>query len=88
MNEAQFEDELRKRGYGEPQITTFEPNVHKEMHTHDFSAMVMVTSGELTVGYKDGSVTYGPGDWCEVEAGTPHSERAGSAGATALAGRK
>lgn len=88
LTEAQFRDKAKEHGYGEARNVEFEPNRTGEQHTHDFSAMVMVTSGQLTMGYETGPVTYGPGDWCEVVAGTLHAEHSGPEGATALAARK
>jgi quercetin dioxygenase-like cupin family protein len=88
MNEAQFRQQLQDQGYGEVRVVEFEPNRDGDMHAHDFSAMVMVTKGELTLRYEDGSMTYGPGDWCEVAAGTRHAECSGPDGATALAAAK
>lgn len=88
MNEAQFKEQLRQNGYADARVVEFEPHRGGEMHTHEFSAMLLVTSGELTLDYEGGPVTYRPGDWCEVVAGTSHCERTGAGGATALAGRK
>lgn len=88
MTEEQFRAKAAEHGYGEAKNVDFEPNSTGELHTHDFSAMVMVTSGQLTMGYESGPVTYAPGDWCEVVAGTLHSEHSGPEGATALAARK
>ena len=88
MNEEQFRQQLQEQGYSNVRVVEFEPSCDGDMHTHDFSAMVMVTKGELTLTYEDGPVTYGPGDWCEVVTGTKHAERSGPEGATALAGTK
>ena len=88
MNEEQFRQQLQEHGYGDVRVIEFEPDNDAEIHTHNFSAMVMVTRGELTLVYEDGPVTYGPGDWCEVAAGTQHAEYSGPNGATALAGTK
>ena len=84
MNEDQFRQELRKRGYPEAQIREFEPNLDKEMHTHDQSAMALVTRGALTLVLERESTTYKPGEWCELVAGTLHTERTGASGATVL----
>ncbi len=84
MTEDQFRNQLQERGYGEAQIKEFEPHQDKEMHTHDFSAMVFVMSGEFTLALESESTTYAPGEWCELPAGTVHTERTGPNGATVL----
>lgn len=88
MNEAQFRQQLQKQGYGEAQSLEFEPNLVKDMHTHDFSAFVLVRSGEFTLVTADGSVTHQPGEACKLAAGTLHSEQTGASGATILIGKK
>ena len=55
MTEEAYREALRARGYGEPEVRRFEPNLDGELHTHDFSAFVMVTEGEFTVAYEDRS---------------------------------
>ena len=60
MNEAQFRQLLQEQGYSEAQSVEFEPNSVLDEHTHDFSAFVLVHSGEITLVTEDGSVTYQP----------------------------
>ncbi len=88
MNEAQFMRLLQEQGYSEAQSVEFEPNSVLDEHTHDFSAFVLVHSGEITLVTEDGSVTYQPGETCKLAAGTLHSEHIGANGATLLIGRK
>ena len=88
MTEDEFRSELVERGYREPRSTVFAPNADGELHSHDFSAMVMVTDGEFRLVLEDETRVFGAGDWCEVAAGTVHAEQAGPAGATLLAGTK
>ena len=88
MNEAQFRQQLHEQGYGEAQPVEFEPNFAADMHTHDFSAFVLVTSGALTLVTEGGSVTHQPGEACTLAAGTLHSEQTGADGATILLGKK
>ncbi len=84
MNEDQFKKQLQERGYSDAQIKEYGPNLDKEMHTHDLSAMALVMSGEFTLALESKSTTYGPGEWCELPAGTVHTERTGPNGATVL----
>jgi quercetin dioxygenase-like cupin family protein len=88
MNEAQFKQQLREQGYGEAQSLEFEPNMTNEMHVHDWSASVLVLSGEFTLVTEDGSATHRPGDTCNLAAGTLHAEQSGADGATMLFGKK
>ncbi len=41
MTEDQFRQQLRERGYGDAQIRDYEPNLDKDMHTHELSAMAL-----------------------------------------------
>lgn len=88
MTEEEFRTELATRGYGEPRDAVFEPHADGELHSHDFSAMAMVTDGEFRLGLEDETRVMAVGDWCEVSAGTLHSEHAGPVGATLLVGTK
>ncbi|WP_420608663.1 cupin domain-containing protein [Candidatus Poriferisodalis sp.] len=88
MTENEFRSELAARGYGEPRSYEFEPDADGELHSHEFSAMAMVTEGEFRLGFTDETRVMGVGDWCEVSAGTLHSEMAGPVGATLLVGTK
>ena len=84
MTEDRFRQQLQEQGYGEARIRDFEPNLDKEMHTHDQSAMALVMRGEFTLVLEHESTTYKPGEWCELVAGTLHTERTGVGGATVL----
>ncbi len=88
MNEADFRQQAQAEGFGDPQIVEFEPNLDVDMHIHDFSAFVMVTSGEFTLVTEAGSDTHLPGEVCTLAAGTLHTEKTGADGATILIGKK
>ncbi|WP_420621393.1 cupin domain-containing protein [Candidatus Poriferisodalis sp.] len=88
MTEDEFRAELAARGYGEPRSFVFPPDADGEFHSHEFSAMVMVTEGEFRLGLDDETRVFEPGEWCELAAGTVHLEQAGPSGATILAGTK
>lgn len=88
MDEERFRKRLRKSGYGDGQFKEFAPNLDGPMHSHDFSVLLLVVSGELTLAQPGGSTTYGPGECCELEAGAEHVERTGPSGARVLLGKK
>jgi len=88
MSEEQFREQLRENGYGDGQLKEYEANLDGPLHTHDFSAMLMVVSGEFILGKESGATTYRPGETCEVPAGTRHAERTGAGGAKVLVARK
>lgn len=87
MDEAQFRQQLQEQGYGEGQLLEYEANMANDMHTHDFSAFVLVLSGEFTLVTEGGSATHQPGESCKLAAGTLHSEQTGASGASLLIGR-
>ena len=84
MNQDQFKQRMQDRGYGNAEVKTYGPDVEEPMHTHDVSVMALVLSGEVTLALEDGSTTYTAGEWCELPAGTLHTERIGSSGASLL----
>ena len=84
MNEDQFRQQLREHGYADAKVKEYEANMNAPMHTHEFSVMLYVLSGEFTLALEAGSRTYARGDWCELPGDTMHSERTGPSGATVL----
>ena len=88
MNAAQFEQDLKERGFGEPQPRDYEPNFVTDMHTHEFTARVLVVSGEFTLVTEGGASAYQPGEVCELASGTRHAEQTGAKGANLLIGKK
>lgn len=88
MNEQQFRQQLLEKGYGEEQYKDYAPNTDGPLHTHDFSAMLLVVSGEFTLAQEHEATTYRPGEVCELAAGTKHAERTGHSGARILLGKK
>ena len=89
MNQQEFLQKAEELGYSQPEMLEFDPN-HSggDMHDHEFSAIAMVTEGVFTMKYEDGEVAYKAGDWCEVPAGTMHTEQTGAEGAKLLFGKK
>lgn len=84
MTETEFEMLAAERGHGGLRVVEFPPNQAPELHGHDWSTLVYVTAGSLSMVYEDSSVALEPGHWCEVLAGELHSEQTGDDGATAI----
>ena len=87
MNRAEFEADLRRDGY-ELREGKIEPNVHRDAHAHEFDARLFVLEGSVKLVFGTGPCTYGPGDSCDVPAGTMHEEHTESDGVRFLAGRR
>ncbi len=89
MDEASFKAKAEAEGYGNFAIRDWEPGLVNEMHTHDFSASILVLAGELTVTCEDGSTkTCRAGDTNSLTAGIPHAEVVGPEGVRFISGRK
>jgi quercetin dioxygenase-like cupin family protein len=88
MDRAAFESTLTREGFEIVSITMRPEAVNPE-HVHPFDARVMVVDGAMTVN-REGSParTYQIGEWFEMPSGCRHSETAGVAGATYVAGRR
>ena len=54
------------------------------------STLMIVAPGDTTKyrQYENETVAYNTGDWCEVPAGTMHTEQTGAEGAKILFGKK
>ena len=88
VTEGEFRDLLAEQGYDEIRDVVYEPDADGELHTHEFSAKVLVLEGQFTLGLENGSETFEPGQTCDVPAGTVHAERTSALGARVLAGVK
>ncbi len=88
MDEAQFRTKLAQEGYAAGEVRDLAPGTIMDTHVHDFSAMILVLDGEITVTTEDGDTTCRAGETFSLAAGIPHSERIGGDGVRFLAGRK
>lgn len=88
MNEGQFRQLLQEQGYREIQFKDYPPNNNGPMHTHDFTVMLLVISGEFILAREDGATTYRPGETCVLPADVEHVERSGDDGARILLGKR
>jgi quercetin dioxygenase-like cupin family protein len=88
MDRAAFETALTHEGY-EIVTRTMEPNAVNPTHVHPFDARLLVVDGAMIIAREDAPVrTYSVGETFEMPSGTHHSETAGAAGATYVAGRR
>jgi len=87
MDRAAFEAELQREGR-QVVTVTMQPNQVNPEHAHDFEARLMVVAGEMTVDWGDERRTFAEGDSFAMQLGRRHSETAGPAGATYIAGRR
>ena len=88
MNIKAFKQSLADQGYNEAKPVTYDPSMENEVHTHEFSASLLILKGEFTLITGESAVTYLSGETCQLDAGILHSERAGPEGATFLVGKK
>lgn len=88
MQASEFKEMAKANGFPEPIAKTYEKNMSNDMHTHDFTATLLITEGQFTVTTEDGAVVHTPGDVCTVKAGTLHCEAVGEEGAAALVSKK
>jgi mannose-6-phosphate isomerase-like protein (cupin superfamily) len=87
MNRTDFEADARRDGYtiNEGQI---KPGETRKPHTHDFDARLFVVDGSMTLVRGDESETFGPGEFCSLQAGTLHVEQCGAEGVRYVAARR
>ena len=88
MDRATFEASLTDGGF-EIRSVTMQPNAVNPTHVHPFDARLLVVDGAMTI-EREGAPTrtYRTGETFEMPNGCHHSETAGEAGATYVAGRR
>ena len=88
MDRATFEAALTRDGF-EIVSVAMKPGAINPEHVHPFDARLLVVEGAMTIDREDsGQRTYAAGETFEMPVGTRHSETAGPAGATYVAGRR
>lgn len=88
MNETAFRLRAQEFEYGDIDYKDYPPQGDGPLHTHDFSVMLLVVSGEFSIVGADKTTTYAPGEVCELAAQVPHAERAGARGARVLLAKR
>ena len=87
MTRAEFEADVRREGY-ELREGEIKPDEHRPAHAHAFDARLFILDGSLTLVFGDDRRIYGPGDACNVPAGTMHEEHTAADGVRYLAARR
>ena len=88
MDSQQFSEKAIADGFAEPYARDLSVATGPEPHAHNFDARLMVTAGALTLTIDGEATTYASGDWCEVPAGTVHSEEVGPHGVSLLVAKR
>jgi hypothetical protein len=83
-----FAADLRSRGYDEVLVRTWSALEVVGTHSHPFAAKALVVNGEMWLTRRGETHHLLPGDEFELDAGEPHAERYGEAGATYWVGRR
>ena len=87
MDRTTFEEEATRDGF-EVQESTLAAGTNVSEHTHPFDARLYVLSGNISISCDGDATTYGPGDTCQVDADTPHTEVVESGEVAFLVGRR
>ena len=88
MTSQEFEASVLAKGYTSTQHIERAAGFSMGEHQHPFDACALVMAGTFFITLKGVQHSYAAGDIFELAAGTLHSESAGPAGATYLAGRR
>ena len=88
MQQAEFEADLKSKGFVEIESKLLHPRPVNHGHTHDYGIRGLVLSGVFIVNQGDKPVTYRAGEIFDVPAGRSHTEEIGEEGARIVVGRK
>jgi quercetin dioxygenase-like cupin family protein len=88
MNEEEFRNLVKEKGYGEVEFQEVAPGPEEEMHSHDHSVLSLVLNGKFTLTTDEGTKVFITGDLCENLAGTMHQEKIGPEGGSVLFAKK
>ncbi len=88
MNETEFRELAKEKGYGEVVQGDVAPGYDEEMHTHEYSVLSLILAGEFVLTTEDETTVLKAGDWCEIPANTLHKEQTGAETGTYLAAKK
>ena len=84
MNEEEFRNLAKEKGYGEIEYQKVDPGPEEEMHAHEHSVLSLVLSGKFKMTTDKGTKVFITGDLCENPAGTMYREKVGPEGGSFL----
>lgn len=87
MDRVAFEAELARDGY-ETSESSIAPHQARPPHSHDVDVRLFILEGTLTLVRGGARESFGPGQTCSVDSGTPHEEHTGADGARYVVGRR
>lgn len=88
MDRAAFEAALPQAGFTESIGRDLPAGEATPEHSHPFDARLLILSGALILDRDGTRRSYGPGEVCDVQRDTPHTETAGATGVSYIAGRR
>lgn len=88
MNEEEFRNLVKEKGYGEIEVKKVDPGPEEEMQVHKYSILSLVLNGKFTMTTDEGTKVFITGDMCEKPAGTMYKEKTGPEGGSYLFARK
>ena len=88
MDQAAFKQLCEEEGFEPVMEREGEAGFTSNVHTHPFTARIMVLSGEFTLTREGKAEVYGAGGNFTMTPGCEHAESFGAEGATYLVARK
>lgn len=89
MKAQEFQAELAREGFTDPEAGEYEPGRVNPDHTHPFEVRGLIVSGEMAITPARGpSRNYGPGEVFVMPLGQTHSESVGPDGVRYLYGQR
>jgi quercetin dioxygenase-like cupin family protein len=88
MQQAEFEAELKAKGFVEIESKSLDPRPTNHGHTHGYDIRALVLDGVFIVNQGEAPMTYRAGDIFFLPAGRSHTEEIGGEGARIVVGRK
>jgi mannose-6-phosphate isomerase-like protein (cupin superfamily) len=88
MDEDALSHRLCAEGFAHTFVWQDGPNAHYPNHTHASETTHLILEGEMALSMNGATHTFGPGERCDVPAGTVHSARMGPNGCRYLIGER
>ena len=88
MNEEDFRNVAKEKGYAEVEFLEVATGPEEEMHSHEHAVLSFVLTGEFTMTTNEWTKVLLPGDMTENPAGTMHKVKIGAEGGSFLFAKK